>query len=59
MHSTRNDTPVRVTYAQGVREALAKEMRRNPTVFILGEEVAEAGPPFNVLSGTVEEFGKW
>jgi pyruvate dehydrogenase E1 component beta subunit len=33
-------------------------MRRDPTVFIMGEDVAEAGTPFKVLSGMVEEFGK-
>jgi pyruvate dehydrogenase E1 component beta subunit len=32
-------------------------MRRDPTVFIMGEDVAEAGTPFKVLSGLVEEFG--
>jgi pyruvate dehydrogenase E1 component beta subunit len=40
-----------------VREALAQEMRRDPRVFILGEDVAEAGTPFKVLSGLVKEFG--
>src|SRR6202043_3712994 len=39
-------------------EALAEEMRRDPTVCIIGEDVAEAGTPFKVLSGLVEEFGK-
>jgi pyruvate dehydrogenase E1 component beta subunit len=33
-------------------------MRRDPSVFIMGEDVAEAGTPFKVLSGMVEEFGK-
>jgi pyruvate dehydrogenase E1 component beta subunit len=33
-------------------------MRRDPRVCILGEDVAEAGTPFKVLSGLVEEFGK-
>ncbi len=47
-----------VTFAQAVREALAEEMRRDPTVFIIGEDVAEAGTPFKVFSGLVEEFGK-
>lgn len=47
-----------VTFAQAVQEALAEEMRRDPTVFILGEDVAEAGTPFKVLSGLVEEFGR-
>ena len=46
-----------ITLGQAVREALAEEMRRDPTVFIMGEDVAEAGTPFKVLSGLVEEFG--
>lgn len=46
-----------ITLAQAVREALAEEMRRDPRVFIVGEDVAEAGTPFKVLSGLVEEFG--
>src|SRR5579872_1787387 len=32
-------------------------MRRDPRVFIMGEDVAEAGTVFKVLSGLVEEFG--
>ena len=40
-----------------MREALAEEMRRDSRVCILGEDVAEAGTPFKVLSGLVEEFG--
>jgi pyruvate dehydrogenase E1 component beta subunit len=47
-----------ITFAEAVREALAEEMRRDPRVFIMGEDVAEAGTPFKVLSGLVEEFGK-
>jgi pyruvate dehydrogenase E1 component beta subunit len=46
-----------LTFGQAVREALAEEMRRDPTVFVIGEDVAEAGTPFKVLSGLVEEFG--
>ncbi len=46
-----------LTFAQAVREALAEEMRRDPAVFIIGEDVAEAGTPFKVLAGLVEEFG--
>ena len=47
-----------ITFAQAINEALAEEMRRDPTVFIVGEDVAEAGTPFKVLSGLVKEFGK-
>ena len=47
-----------LTFAQAVREALAEEMRRDSRVCIFGEDVAEAGTPFKVLSGLVEEFGR-
>lgn len=46
-----------LTFAQAIREALAEEMRRDPRVYIFGEDVAEAGTPFKVLSGLVDEFG--
>lgn len=46
-----------ITLSQAVNEAIAEEMRRDPTVILLGEDVAEAGTPFKVLSGLVEEFG--
>jgi pyruvate dehydrogenase E1 component beta subunit len=46
-----------LTFAQAINEALAEELRRDPAVFVLGEDVAEAGTPFKVLSGLVEEFG--
>ncbi len=46
-----------ISLAQAVNEALAEELRRDSTVFVLGEDVAEAGTPFKVLSGLVEEFG--
>ena len=47
-----------LTYAEAIREALAEEMRRDPTVFVIGEDVAEAGTPFKVVKGLVDEFGK-
>ncbi len=46
-----------LTFAEAIREALAEEMRRDPAVFLIGEDVAEAGTVFKVLSGLVEEFG--
>ena len=46
-----------ITLSQAVNEALAEELRRDPTVIVMGEDVAEAGTPFKVLSGLVEEFG--
>src|ERR1700674_2528046 len=47
-----------LTVGEAVREALEEEMRRDPRVCLIGEDVAEAGTPFKVLSGLVEEFGK-
>jgi acetoin:2,6-dichlorophenolindophenol oxidoreductase subunit beta len=46
-----------ISLAQAVNEALAEELRRDPSVFLIGEDVAEAGTPFKVTSGLVEEFG--
>jgi pyruvate dehydrogenase E1 component beta subunit len=46
-----------LTFGQAIREALAEEMRRDPTVFVVGEDVAEAGTAFRVLKGLVDEFG--
>lgn len=46
-----------MTLGEAVKEALAEEMRRDEKVFIMGEDVAEAGTPFKVLSGLVDEFG--
>jgi len=55
--STPEASTRELTFAQAIREALAEEMRRDPRVCIFGEDVAEAGTPFKVLSGLVEEFG--
>ena len=46
-----------ITLSQAVNEAIAEEMRLDETIFLLGEDVAEAGTPFKILSGLVEEFG--
>lgn len=57
LSTTSNQKVQETTLGQAIREALAEEMRRDPRVFIMGEDVAEAGTPFKVLSGLVEEFG--
>lgn len=46
-----------ITLGEAINEALAEEMRRDETVFIIGEDVAETGTPFKVLAGLVDEFG--
>ena len=47
-----------LTLGEAVREGLAEEMRRDERVFILGEDIAEAGTVWKILSGLVDEFGK-
>jgi pyruvate/2-oxoglutarate/acetoin dehydrogenase E1 component len=46
-----------LTFAQAINAALREELERDPAVFLIGEDVAEAGHPFKVLAGLVEEFG--
>jgi len=46
-----------LTYGEAIKEALAEELRRDPRVFMIGEDIAEAGTTFKVLNGLVEEFG--
>jgi pyruvate/2-oxoglutarate/acetoin dehydrogenase E1 component len=47
-----------LTFGEAIKEAIAEEMRRDPTVVLMGEDVAEAGTTFKVLTGLVDEFGK-
>jgi pyruvate dehydrogenase E1 component beta subunit len=51
------DATKEIGFGDAVREAIAEEMRRDPTVVLMGEDVAEAGTTFKVLKGLVEEFG--
>src|SRR5919204_6825181 len=48
-----------LTYAEALNEALREEMRRDPNVFVMGEDVAVwgGGGIFGVTKGLVEEFG--
>ena len=46
-----------LTYLEAIREALAEEMRRDPKVFVLGEDVGPYGGAFGVTQGLHEEFG--
>jgi pyruvate/2-oxoglutarate/acetoin dehydrogenase E1 component len=45
-------------YRDAIREAMAEEMRRDPAVFLMGEDVAEHGGNFLVTTGLFEEFGE-
>lgn len=47
----------RMTYREALRAALAEEMRRDPDVFLIGEEVGEHQGAFRVSEGLLAEFG--
>jgi pyruvate/2-oxoglutarate/acetoin dehydrogenase E1 component len=46
-----------LTYREAVREALREEMKRDPSVFLIGEEIAEYGGSYKVTQGLLDEFG--
>ena len=46
-----------ITIAEALREAISEEMRRDPTVFVMGEEVGAAGGTFKSFEGLFSEFG--
>jgi pyruvate dehydrogenase E1 component beta subunit len=50
-------TSLRITVREALREALAEEMRRDASVFVLGEEVADYQGAFRVTQGQLQEFG--
>ena len=47
-----------LSYLDAIREALAEEMRRDPKVFVLGEDVGVYGGAFGVTQGLFDEFGE-
>jgi pyruvate dehydrogenase E1 component beta subunit len=48
---------VSMTVREALRDAMAEEMRRDPSVFVLGEEVAEYQGAYKVTQGLLDEFG--
>jgi 2-oxoisovalerate dehydrogenase E1 component beta subunit len=47
-----------ISYLEAIREALLEEMRRDPKVFVLGEDVGPYGGAFGITQGFVDEFGE-
>jgi len=48
---------VEMTVRQALNEAMAEELRRDPDVFIMGEEVAEYQGAYKITQGLLQEFG--
>src|SRR6201747_512248 len=46
-----------IAYREAIREAMSEEMRRDPNVFLMGEEVAEYNGAYKVSQGMLDEFG--
>jgi len=46
-----------IQFREALREAMNEEMRRDPNVFLLGEEVAEYNGAYKVSQGMLDEFG--
>jgi pyruvate dehydrogenase E1 component beta subunit len=47
----------KIAYRQALREAMQEEMRRDETIFLMGEEVAEYNGAYKVSQGMLDEFG--
>lgn len=48
---------VKMTVREALRDAMAEEMRRDPDVFVMGEEVAEYQGAYKITQGLLQEFG--
>ncbi|MCX7900398.1 MAG: biotin/lipoyl-binding protein, partial [Methylocystis sp.] len=48
---------IATTMREALRDAMAEEMRRDPNVFVMGEEVAEYQGAYKVTQGLLQEFG--
>lgn len=46
-----------VQFREALNEAMSEEMRRDPNVFLIGEEVAEYNGAYKVSKGMLDEFG--
>jgi len=47
-----------ISYSEAIREAMVEEMRRDPCVFLMGEDVGTFGGVWGVSQGMLEEFGE-
>lgn len=50
-------TERQLSYREAVAEAIAEEMRRDPRVFLMGEDIGEHGGAFGATRGLIQEFG--
>jgi 2-oxoisovalerate dehydrogenase E1 component beta subunit len=48
-----------LTYFEAIRDGLLLAMRRDPSVFVIGEDIGTYGGAFGITKGFLEEFGPW
>ena len=49
----------KITYACAIKEAIDEEMQRDENVFLIGEDVADAGGTWKTSEGLLEKYGEW
>jgi 2-oxoisovalerate dehydrogenase E1 component len=57
-YASPQDPTHELTYAEALNEALRQEMERDPSVFVMGEDIAETGGIFQVTRGLVDLYGR-
>ncbi len=55
--ATTDEGSRETTYLEAIRDAMREEMRRDDTVFMLGEDIGVYGGAFKITEGFLEEFG--
>ena len=59
-NNNRNNEPLNenlITMRQAINDAMAEEMRKNESIFIIGEEIGEYQGAYKITQGLLEEFG--
>src|SRR5687768_14943678 len=56
--SARPERGGQATMIEAIRQGIWEEMERDPTVFVIGEDVGDYGGAFKVTDGLIDEFGK-
>jgi pyruvate/2-oxoglutarate/acetoin dehydrogenase E1 component len=56
--SARPERGGQATFVEAIRQGIWEEMERDPTVFVIGEDVGAYGGAFKVTDGLIDQFGK-
>src|SRR4030081_378681 len=56
--SSRPERGGKATLVEAIRQGIWEEMERDPTVFVIGEDVGAYGGAFKVTDGLIDQFGK-